>query len=268
MGNHLMAAPSVSTHHTYHPNMKNTLLHPVDPGNINIPACYDRLQSWLDRLPGWFSNPVIPAPGATLLCGLPGSGKGSTVKAIARVLGRPLCRLDPACDPMALAMILTRLGADKVPAVLWVDQPTAIHTGIHRWLLDSDLPPAFVVFTTHAPHSLPDGFLRADVLDLPDNRQRCSLWHEVIVASNPGHHLHDTVRLAQLSIRFTVGEVRAAIDHATREAGGFPDEGTWSDAILALRPIAHDMDESLACLRQWAVTHAQDAASKSDRTEQ
>ena len=254
--------------------MNHPFLHPVDPGNKTIPVCYDRLQAWLDRLPGWFSSDVIPTPKAVLLCGLPGSGKGSTVKAIAGVLNRSLFRLDPGCPASVLAEILTLLAAEKQPGVLWIDQPSGIHSGIHRCLLDCNMPPAFLVLTTHAPHRLPEEFLRADVvesvwhLDLPDNRQRCALWHDVIKSANPGYHSHDTVRLAQLSIRFTAGEVRAAFDHATREAGGFPDEGTLIDSILALRPIAHSMDESLACLRHWAVAHALDAASGAVRSEQ
>lgn len=254
--------------------MKHPFLHPVTPGNINIPACYDRLQSWADQLPVWFADPSTPKPKATLLCGLPGTGKGSAAKSIARALGRPLFRLDPGCDASALADVLAQLGAQKQPAVLWVDQPGPVHTGIHRWLLDHEMSPAFVVFTTDRPHRLPEGFVRADViestwhLDLPDYLQRCTLWHEVIKAANPGYHPHDTVRLAQLSIRFTAGEVRAAFDHATRAAGGFPDEGQLIDSILALKPVANSMDETLACLRQWACAHAMESAAKSERAEQ
>ena len=132
MGKLLHGGPSVSIHHTNHNIMNHPFLHPVDPGNNTVPVCYDRLQSWIDRLPGWFSNDVIPAPKATMLCGLPGSGKSRTVKAIARTLGRLLHRLDPACGLAALAEIHTLLGADKQPGVLWIDQPSAVQIGIHR----------------------------------------------------------------------------------------------------------------------------------------
>ena len=58
---------------------------------------------------------------------------------------------------------------DKSPCVLRLDQQGEVHAGIHRWLLDAPVRPAFVVFTTYAPQELPAGFTRSDVLE--------SVWH-------------------------------------------------------------------------------------------
>ena len=242
-------------------------LHPIDPGTNNLPVCYDRLSSWISLLPAWLANPSTPPPRATLLCGLPGTGRGRAVRAIARALCRPLFRLDPATDRPALAEIITLLNTDA-PCVLWVDQPGEQHAGIHRWLLDRARP-TFVVFTTCAPHKLPAGFTRADIvecawhLDLPDVRQRSALWGELLAAAYTGHHENDSVKLAQMSPMFTRCEIQAAFDSARRDAGGSPDEGQLMDVVLQLRPVGCSMDEDVACLRAWARVHACDAASKS-----
>ncbi len=210
---------------------------------------------------------------ATLLCGLPGVGSGSAAKAIPKALGRPLLRLDPACDRPALAEITTLLDTDKMPCVLWVDQPGEVYSGIHRWLLDGPTTPAFDVFTTDAPHKLPAGFTRADVLesvwhlDLPDVRQRRALWGELLSTAHSGYHEHDSVKLAQLSPMFTPCEIQAAWDDARRVCGGVPDEGRLIDAVLRVRPVALLMDEGVACLRAWARVHACEAASETDRAE-
>ena len=247
--------------------MKHPFLHPVAPGHTPIPICYDALQAWVDRLPGWFADPAIPKPKASLLCGLPGIGKGTAAKAISRILGWPLFRLDPACDPTALAAITRLLQSEKHPCVLWIDQPGEAHTGIHRWLLDVNPSPSLVVFTTDAPHKLPPGFTRADVvesvwhLDLPNVTQRSALWGELLATANPGYHEHDSVKLSQMSPMFTPGEIQAVYEHATREAGTVPDEGHLIDAVLAMRPVALSMDEPLANLRSWACAHALEAAA-------
>ena len=252
--------------------MKHPYLHPVEPHNPTVPVCYDRLGSWLARLPEWFADPHVPVPRATLLCGLPGTGRGRVAQAIARVLRRPLHRLDAAADGHALAEIRALLAIDD-PCVLWADQPGEPHTDLHHWLLDRPVPRVFVVYTTFTPQRLPAGFTRADVvesvwhLDLPDLRQRSALWGELLAAACPGYHGHDSVKLGQMSPMFTACEIQAAWDDARRVCGGTPDEGRLIDAVLRLRPVACQMDEGLACLRAWARAHATDASSETDRAE-
>ncbi len=244
---------------------EHPFLHSVDPGNSTVPVCYDRLQSWIDRLPGWLTSPEIPNPRATLLCGLPGCGKGNTAKAIASALQRPLYRLDPACDAFALAEILTLLGSLD-PCVLWIENPGEAHVGLLRWLLDREHP-VFVVCTTDRPHRLPVGFtsrrIFCDVwhLDLPGMQQRSYIWRDLLTTRIEGHHLHDSVRLAQVSSLFTPGEIHEAYDDALRQCGKTPDEGALIDSILKLRPIANELDEELARMRAWTANRAAVAAS-------
>lgn len=245
--------------------LDHPFVHRVDPGNSTVPICYDRLQDWIDRLPGWFTSPEIPSPKATLLCGLPGSGKGTTAKAIARALQRPLYRLDPACDAFASAEILTLLGSDD-PCVLWIDSPGEAHSGLLRWLLDREQL-VFVVCTTDRPHRLPVGFTSRRIfcdiwhLDLPSMQQRIAIWSDLLSIRIEGHHLHDSVRLAQVSSMFTPGEIHEAYDDAVRQAGQAPNEGALIDSILKLRPVSHELDENLARLRDWTTSRAAVAAS-------
>ena len=56
-------------------------------------------------------------------------------------------------------------------------------------------------------------------------------------------------------------------EHAHRECRKLPDEGHLIDAVLRRRPIALVMDEQLACLRAWALTHACVAASTMDQAD-
>ncbi|MCB1129742.1 MAG: hypothetical protein KDN05_01340 [Verrucomicrobiae bacterium] len=229
-----------------------------------LPGYFDQLRAWIERLPEKFNHPSVPPPKATLLCGLPGVGKGTAARVIARTLQRPLFLLDGSIPLNAL----NRLADANEPFVLWIDQPGHNHTGILRWLQTQNTPTAFVVFTTDAPHKLPAGFARADVvesswhLDLPDLGQRSGLWGDLLSAMIPGHHEHDSVKLAQLSPMFTAAEIRGAYDNAMREAGGIPDPGVLIDAVLAMRPVALSLDQDLACLRAWARSHARSASSE------
>jgi hypothetical protein len=245
--------------------MQHRNLHPVDTRNAVLPGYLDQLQTWIEFLPQQFSNSSVPCPKATLLCGLPGVGKGTCARIIARTLQLPLFLLDGSIPLNAM----NRLSDKGQPFVLWIDQPGAEHLGIIRWLQAQNSTAAFMVFTTDAPHKLQAGFLRSDVvlsiwhIDLPDLCQRSGLWGELLAASIPGHHEHDSVKLGQLSPMFTAGEVRAAYDHAVRAAGGIPAPGILIDAVLAMKPIAPSMDEHVACLRAWALVHARSATSQS-----
>lgn len=249
--------------------MKHLNLFPVDTRNAILPGHHDQLQAWIDRLPGWFAEPRVPWPKATLLCGLPGVGKATATKVIAKTLNRPLFLLDGSIPLTELSRLVDK----EDPFVLWMDRPGEQHLAILRWLQSPDDFKVFVVFTTDAPHKLPPGFTRADVvssawhLDLPDLRQRSALWGDFLADSIPGHHEHDSVRLSQVSPMFAPVEIRAAYDNATRECGGVPKPGALIDAVLATKALALRMDEHLACLRAWAHEHACSAASKSVMSE-
>jgi hypothetical protein len=215
--------------------MKHRFLFPVDSRNAVLPEYYNQLHSWIEHLPKWFADSRVPCPKATLLCGMPGVGKGTAVAIIAKTLNQPLFLLDgsiPLTD-------LNRLADEGQPFVIWVDRPDEQHFGLIRWLLNHDAATVFVVFTSDAPHKLPYGFTRADVIssvwhmDLPNLRQRSALWGEMLSARISGHHTHDSVKLGQLSGMFTPAEISAAYDLACRECGGAPNPGALIDSVLA-----------------------------------
>lgn len=246
--------------------MNHPFLHPVDPGTCRPPVCYDQLNTWIEELPREFAARNTPPPKATLLCGIPGSGKGLVVRAIAQGLNRPLHRLDPACDPFALAEIATLLGVDK-PSVLWIDQPGDAHLGIVHWLLDRESQPVFLVATTDRPYRLPMGFVRADVfdsiwhLDLPNPQQRSAVWDQVIVTPDPSPGRYDSTLLARDTALFTPGEIHAAYQRTMRiKAGKLPTERELALQSADIHPIAQDLDEQLSRLREWSARHARSAA--------
>jgi hypothetical protein len=248
-------------------NMKHRNLFPVDTRNAVLPEHYDQLQAWIERLPSLFNNASVSAPTATLLCGIPGVGKGTAAGIIARTLNRPLFLLDGSIP-------LTDLDSQadgNEPFVLWIDQPGQEHAGIIRWIQDAELGKAFVVFSTDEPHRLPAVFTRADVvssiwhMELPTLNQRSALFGELLSSRIAGHHTHDSVKLGQLSGLFTPAEIHAAYDRACQECGGVPKPGALIDVVLALKPLALRMDAELACLRAWAHEHALAAVSASDK---
>lgn len=252
--------PNCMTHHPF--------VHPVDPGSLQLPDCYDKLHVWLNQLPAWFNQEKIPAPKATVLCGIPGSGKHLVVRTIARKLARPLYRLDPACDAFALAEILGLLGVEA-PCVLWIDRPEQTHIGVIRWLLDHPARPLYLAVTTDRPHMLPLDFLRSDViesvwhLDLPDASHRSKWWDGIIETPDPYPGRYDGTEPARLSELLTPGEIQAAYDATMRQTGGqLPSEHDLKSHAHDIRPIVHCCSELLATLRHWAATHATNGASK------
>ena len=244
-------------------NMKHRNLLPVDTRNAVLPGHYDQLLAWIERLPSIFNIASVPAPKATLLCGIAGVGKGTAAKVLARTLNRPLFLLDgsiPLTD-------LDSLADCKEPFVLWVDHPTEQHVGLIRWMQDAEPGKAFVVFSTDEPHQLPAVFTRADVvssiwhMDIPTLKQRSALFGELLSSRIAGHHTHDSVKLGQLSGAFTPAEIHSAYDKASRESGGVPKPGALIDAVLALKPLALRMDAALSCPRAWAHEYARAASS-------
>ena len=243
--------------------MKHQNLFPVDTHNVVLPGHFTNLKKWMHRLPALFSSPSISPSKVTLLCGIPGVGKGAAVRVIAKTLGRPLFLLDGAIPLTSLS----RIAIEAEPSVLWVDCLGDENTGLLRWLQTTEATNVFVVFTTDAPHRLPPVFTRADVvdtvwhLDLPTLRQRSGLWGELLFARITGPHTHDSVKLGQLSGMFTPAEIGATYDRAVLSCGAPPNEGALIDAVLAMKPLALRMDEGLACLRAWAREHALGASS-------
>lgn len=242
--------------------MNHRNLFPVSTHDAVLPGHYDQLQAWIENLPGLFNSPSVPSPKATLLCGIPGVGKGTAAKVISRTISRPLLLLDgsiPLTD-------LNSLVHDKEPFVLWVENPTEQHAGFIRWLQEPEDAKVLVVFTTDAPHRLPPAFTRADIvesiwhMDVPTLKQCSALWGDLLSSRIAGHHQHDSVKLGRISGMFTPAEIYAAFDRASRECGGTPKPGALVDEVLALKPLALRMDAELACLRAWAHEHARGAS--------
>ena len=243
--------------------MNHPFLHSIDAGDQSLPAHLETLLAWLERLPHQFKAEVA-APKGTLLCGLPGSGKGIIAAVIAATLQRPLFRLDPACDPFAVAEIVGLLGSMS-PCVLLVNEPGEQHHGLVHWLLDQPRP-VFVVTTTMRPTKLPTGFFRRDLfdtawhLDLPKLGERCKIWSQHLNPHGSPVAGYDCVRLAQCTPRCTFAEIRAMHDSVVRGVGGkIPSENDFLGVAVRHRPSAHDMDDEVSILREWSARRAERA---------
>lgn len=236
--------------------MNHHFLHAVDPGQLPLPGHLENIKSWLDRLPMQFGT---RPPKATLLCGIPGSGKARVAAAIALALQRPLYRLDPACDGVAMAEIVGLLAASD-PCVLLVVEPGEQHRGLVQWLIERSASPVFLVAATSRPDKLPAGFFRRDLfdtawhLDLPNRRERSRIWSQLFDPHGSPVAGYDSVRLSNCSPRFTCEEIIAVHDAVVRStpAGATPRENAFLDAVGRLVPIASEFDDEVSVLREWS----------------
>jgi SpoVK/Ycf46/Vps4 family AAA+-type ATPase len=144
---------------------------------LRRPRRAGRLQGWADKAKELLAGPPKLRPRALLLAGLPGTGKGTCTRGLARHLDLAVWHLDAATDTAHLGEALEVVRQSE-PSVLWIDGLNPRCRALARWLSLHDETPGLVVVTTDEPYRLPASMLRAGVfdeafhLDLPDSAAR------------------------------------------------------------------------------------------------
>ncbi|WP_052572696.1 AAA family ATPase [Haloferula sp. BvORR071] len=234
----------------------------------------------------------LPVPKGLLIVGIPGTGKSLIAKATASVLQLPLLRLDMGRvfggivgQSEANLRSVIRTAEAVAPCVLWVDEldkacsgmagsggsdggtSSRVFGSLLSWMQEK-IKPVFVVATANDVSQLPPELLRTGrfdsmfFVDLPDAKERTSIW-EIVIA---GHHRDprscDLTALSKETEGFTGAEIEGAYREALHEAFAEGREPTPDDihtAIAATTPVAKLMKERIEALRKWAKGRARDA---------
>ena len=227
------------------------------------------------------AGPTVAEPRGMLLVGLPGSGKGHLVRALAGALARPLARLDAAEIRIASAnevrntfARLQRVG----PVVVWIENielvasvtdaaGSAVANLVGRLLR---LPHSGIIYaaTASAPTGLHGGFLRGPAfdrtffIDLPGPSDRSDIVRTLLRAARVRVPGIDHARVAEATRGFDTAEIAQVLQEALAQS---PEPGeTTTEQVEeiagATAPASKLADKELSELRVWARRHAEPAS--------
>jgi len=258
----------------------------------------DALKRWLSQRRPAFGAAArdygLPVPKGLLIVGIPGTGKSLTAKATASVLQLPLLRLDMGRvfggivgQSEANLRAVIRTAEAISPCVLWIDEiekgfggstgggssdggtSSRVFGSFLSWMQEKEKP-VFVVATANDVSQLPPEFLRKGrfdemfFVDLPDAKERATIWSIVISRHKRDPKSHDIVALAKATDGFTGAEIEGAYREALHEAFAKSSEPAAADiqaAITATTPISKLMEERVGSLRKWSKGRAREAGA-------
>ncbi len=233
-------------------------------------------------------------PKGVLIVGLPGTGKSLTAKATAQSLGVPLLKLDAGRifaglvgQSEANLRSVIQTAEAIAPCVLWIEElekafsgtkssgstdggtTSRVFAGFLTWLQEKTQP-VFVVATANDVTQLPPELLRKGrfdelwFVDLPNERERESIWKLVIQRHGRDAEQFDVAQLARITDGFTGSEIEAAFTEALflgferdREPTNLDIAGVLNEFV----PLSKQMAEQITALRQWAKGRARLATS-------
>lgn len=266
---------------------------------VNDIGGLEGLKEWLKQRAEAFSSDArargISFPKGVLLAGVQGCGKSLSAKAIARVLGFPLVRMDLAnlldsargASEQNLREVL-RLMETISPSVLWLEEIDKAFAGfdteassdatvarlVGRFLtwLQEHTSPVFVVATANNISRLPPELLRRGrfdelfFVDLPNYYERQSIFAIHLNKRGWKSEKFNLARLADLTDGYSGAEIETIVNSAIIESYSAGNLLTEDDLITQqelLVPLSKTMEDQIFELREWARTRCRPATPDS-----
>lgn len=257
------------------------------------------LKDWLKQRAEAFSADArargISYPKGVLLAGVQGCGKSLSAKAIARVLGFPLIRMDLAnlldssrgVSEQNLREVL-RLMETISPSVLWLEEIDKAFSGfdsesggdgtvarlIGRFLtwLQEHTSPVFVVATANNISRLPPELLRRGrfdelfFVDLPNYYERQTIFSIHLKKRGWKPEKFNLSRLSEATDSYSGAEIETIVNSAIIESYSQGNMLTEDDLIAQqelLVPLSKTMEDQIFNLREWARTRCRPATPDS-----
>ncbi len=253
------------------------------------------LKEWVLQRAEAFSTDAqargISNPKGVLLAGVQGCGKSLSAKAIARLLGFPLVRMDlgnllessRGVSEQNLRDVL-RVMETISPAVLWLEEIDKAFAGFEgdgqgdatvsrvlgRFLtwLQEHREPVFVVATANQVSSLPPELLRRGrfddlfFVDLPNYEERQSIFEIHLSKRGWKPEKFDIEDLANQTDGYSGAEIETIVNSAMIEsyaAGRMPTQEDLHEARERTVPLSITMEDEIFQLREWARTRCRPA---------
>lgn len=255
----------------------------------------DGLKEWIHQRAEAFSTDAqeqgVSNPKGVLLAGVQGCGKSLSAKAIARLLGFPLVRMDlgnllegaRGSSEQNLRDVL-QVMETIAPSVLWLEEIDKAFAGfteeaasdatisrlLGRFLtwLQEHQEPVFVVATANNVASLPPELLRRGrfdelfFVDLPNYDERLEIFRIHISRRGWKPDKFDLPELATTTEGYSGAEIETIVNSAIIEsyaAKRMPTQADFDEARERTVPLSVTMEDEIFHLREWARTRCRPA---------
>lgn len=253
------------------------------------------LKEWIRQRAEAFSEDArsrgISYPKGVLLTGVQGCGKSLSAKAIARLLGFPLVRLDIAnllesqrgSSEQNLRDVLHLMEA-IAPSVLWLEEVDKAFAGFAdeasqdatmsrivarflTWLQEHEAP-VFVVATANNVNRLPPELLRRGrfdelfFVDLPNFYERKAIFDIHLSKRGWRADKFNAEKLSNESEGYSGAEIEQVVNSAVIDsysAGKILSEADLLESIERTVPLSVTMEDEVFHLREWARTRCRPA---------
>lgn len=249
----------------------------------------EELKDWISKRRNAFSADAkvygLPLPRGFMMVGIPGCSKTLTAKAVAKILGVPLLKLDggklfgslvgqseanirsviQACEAMAPVVVL----CDEIEKSFSGSKSSGSTDGgtsarvlgtFLQWMNDKTAP-VFVVATANSISDLPPEFLRKGRFDeiffndLPTEDERQDIWRIQITKHGRKPKGFDLKALAKATPEWTGAEIEALFREslfAAFDKGKEPTTELLIELSKETAPLSKTMATQVQGIREWA----------------